>query len=63
MKKKTEAQVGKLEQMISKLTIENYILGKEKECIIIKYTLIWLKIKSLSVSIKCGVRISPISGY
>ncbi|OFW54322.1 MAG: hypothetical protein A2163_05720 [Actinobacteria bacterium RBG_13_35_12] len=29
--KKLEAQVGKLEQMIGKLTVENYILKKEKE--------------------------------
>jgi transposase-like protein len=29
--KKLETQVGKLEQMIGKLTMENYILKKEKE--------------------------------
>ena len=29
-----ETQVGKLEQMIGKLTMENYILKKEKEYIL-----------------------------
>ena len=32
--KKLEIQVGKLEQMIGKLTMENYILKKEKEYIL-----------------------------
>ncbi|MBA7514399.1 hypothetical protein ES705_06427 [subsurface metagenome] len=32
--KKLETQVGKLEQMIGKLTMENYILKKEKEYIL-----------------------------
>jgi transposase-like protein len=32
--KKLETQVGKLEQMIDKLTMENYILKKEKEYIL-----------------------------
>ena len=32
--KKIETQVGKLEQMIGKLTMENYILKKEKEYIL-----------------------------
>jgi len=32
--KKLETQVAKLEQMIGKLTMENYILKKEKECIL-----------------------------
>jgi len=32
--KKSETQVGKLEQMIGKLTMENYILKKEKEYIL-----------------------------
>ncbi|GAH39599.1 unnamed protein product [marine sediment metagenome] len=31
--KKLQTQVGKLEQMIGKLTMENYILKKEKEYI------------------------------
>lgn len=32
--KKLQTQVGKLEQMIGKLTMENYILKKEKEYIL-----------------------------
>jgi len=34
--KKLEVQVAKLEQMIGKLTMENYILKKEKEYILKK---------------------------
>jgi transposase-like protein len=34
--KKLETQVGKLEQMIGKLTMENYILKKEKEYLLQK---------------------------
>jgi len=34
--KKLEIQVGKLEQMIGKLTVENYILKKEKEYLLQK---------------------------
>ena len=34
--KKLETQVAKLEQMIGKLTMENYILKKEKEYILLR---------------------------
>jgi predicted nuclease with TOPRIM domain len=50
--KKLQIQIDKLEQMIGKLTMENYVLKKEKECIIQR--------KKEDSSIKEGCRLMDI---